>query len=415
MLIEFRVENHRSVANEQVLTFATGRAVGELGEPLREVPGSPAPLATVAAIFGANASGKTNVLDALLWMRHAIVSSQAQWLPDGGVPRQPFAWSGWGAKPTRFEATFLLDGARYRYSFEVDDTVVVSEKLEAWPRGRKQTWVAREGERFRFGELLLGENRVVQGVTRPNALFLSAAAQLRHPQLTPIWRWFADAHPSSWLVRRRWQAAPTAQWLAGMLEAQPALFPLAGQLSDPRSAVLSILRQADMDIADIRVEAEEAAPGRRRHRVFVRHEPAAEAWLPIEDESAGTQAFIQLLPGLFESIGQGRLMVLDELDASLHPKLTRAIVRAFQSRATNSRGAQLVCTTHDTSLMGTLLGDPVLRREEIWFTEKQPSGATEITPCTAFPVRKEENIERGYVQGRYGASPLVGPLAPTAT
>ena len=199
-----------------------------------------------------------------------------------------------------------------------------------------------------------------------------------------------------------------------MLEEQPTLFPLAQRASDPRSAVLEILRQADMDIADVRVEAEDVAPGRKRHRVFVRHESAAEAWLAMEDESAGTQAFIQLLPGLFESIGQGRLMVLDELDASLHPKLTRAIVRAFQSPLANPRGAQLACTTHDTSLMGTLLGEPVLRREEIWFAEKQPTGASILTPCAAFQIRKNENIERGYVQGRYGASPLIGPLVPEA-
>ncbi len=410
MLIEFRVENHRSIADEQTLSFVTGRPADQEDRRSRAAPGCADRLVPVVAIFGANASGKTNVLDALVWMRFAIVSSQAHWLPGQGVPRQPFGWGGWLGRPSKFEATFALEGTRYRYAFEVDNTVVVREQVDAWPSGRKQTWLSREGDKFRFGKHLLGENRVVQDVTRPNALFLSAAAQLRHTQLTPIWRWFADAHPSSWLVRRRWHAGATAQWVAGMLETQPKLFPLSQGAIDPRAALLEILRQADMDIADVRVEAEETRTGPKRHNVFVRHESAGDAWLPIEEESAGTQAFVQLLPGLFESIGQGRLMVLDELDASLHPKLTRAIVHAFQSPLANPHGAQLACTTHDTSLMGTLIGDPTLRRDEIWFTEKQASGATTLTPCAAYHVRKNENLERGYVQGRYGASPLIGPL-----
>lgn len=170
MLIEFRVENHRSIREEQALTMEAGRSSDPDAAHVRVVDGHRTPLVTAAAIYGANASGKSNLLSALAYMRRAVLDSHRFWDPDGGVPRDPFAWGEYRGKPSLFEATFLEEKVRYRYGFVVDDDAILEEWLHAWPRGRQQVWYERDRDRIKFGENLKGENHIVEEVTRPNAL-----------------------------------------------------------------------------------------------------------------------------------------------------------------------------------------------------------------------------------------------------
>ena len=191
MLIELRVENHRSLRDEQVLTLEAGRVGdGEDRRP-RQVVGYPEKLLPVAALYGANASGKSNVLAALRFMRDAVVESQRAWAPDDGVPRDPFGFGPSKEKTSLFEVTILVDDVRYEYAFAVSDDRFIEEWLYAWPHGKKQVWFERDENGISFGDQLKGENRVIEGVTRPNALFLSAAVQLKHVQLLPIFTWFS--------------------------------------------------------------------------------------------------------------------------------------------------------------------------------------------------------------------------------
>ena len=195
MLIEFRVENHRSLRDEQVLTMEAGR-VGDDDDPRpRRVSGYAESLLPVAVLYGANASGKSNVLTALAFMRDAVILSHRSWTPDGGVPRDRFAWGPKRDEPSLFEVSFLLEGVRYQYGFVASDDRFLEEWLHAWPNGKKQVWFEREDDAFKFGEHLRGENKLIGGFTRDNALFLSAAAQLKHPQLTPIFSWFRALQP----------------------------------------------------------------------------------------------------------------------------------------------------------------------------------------------------------------------------
>ena len=113
---------------------------------------------------------------------------------------------------------------------------------------------------------------------------------------------------------------------------------------------------------------------------------------------------------IFESLESGGLLLVDELESSLHPLLGLAIIRLFNSPKTNPRNAQILFTTHDTNLLGNILGEPLLRRDQIWFTEKDKEGATRLYPLTDYKPRKAENLERGYLQGRYGAVPYLGDL-----
>jgi uncharacterized protein len=414
MLIEFRVENHRSIRDEQVLTMEAGR-VGSDDDPIpRAVPGSSNKLLPVVALYGANASGKSNVLSALTFMKEAVMFSHRSWSPDDGIPRDPFAWGQKRSEPSLYEVEFIADGVRYRYGFKLDDRVFLEEWLYAWPNGKKQTWLERDGESFVYGNFLTGENKVIEGVTRTNALFLSAAAQLKHPQLTPLFSWFGGIDTitanHSRAFRSRWDSALAMMINEERETRQPGLFDDV----EPDSLLnrfKSLLKNADTGIIDMRISKKESSqPGRMRSSgLELRHQSDSDdAWLPLEEESRGTQTLFQLALPILRTIQRGRLLVVDELEASMHPNLAEHIVRQFNDPTINSRDAQLIFSTHDTNLLGTLSGTPALRRDQVWLTEKNEQGATVLYPLTDFKPRNDENIERGYVQGRYGAIPYLG-------
>jgi hypothetical protein len=425
MLIEFRVENHRSIRNEQALTMKAGR-VGAPDDPRpRDVDGLDTRLLPVTALYGANASGKSNLLAALDFMWEAIVRSHWFWPPDVGIPRAPFAWGSQTSAPSLFEVTFVQEGTRYQYGFVADDERFLEEWLFAWPTGRKQTWFEREGDDFSFGEHLRGENRLIQQVTRPNALFLSAAAQHRHEQLADVHRWFQAIRTLNVNRRRPGVLADSGpeRWLRQVFEGEGRQLSLFGDDSPVDHAfesVRDLLRAADVGIVDIKLQYRDDDIGARRlrrrlPRVLVRHRSTADdAWLPFDEESHGTQTLFRLAPFLLHALHYGSLLAIDELEASLHPLLALQLVRQFNDPRTNPRNAQLLFTTHDTNLLGTELGEPVLRRDQIWLTEKDDEGATCLYPLTDYKPRKAENLERGYLQGRFGAIPFLGPLAQVA-
>jgi hypothetical protein len=430
MLVEFRVENHRSVRDEQVLTMEEGRVGGADDARPRSIAGHSTRLLPVAALYGANASGKSNVLAGLAFMRHAVVRSHRMWPPEGGIPRDPFAWGPKASEPSLYEVTLLINGVRYQYGFVANDERFLEEWLYAWPQGRKQIWFEREGEAFKFGEHLQGGVRVVEQVTRPNALFLSAAVQHRVEQLKPLYARFRSLQLINVSSSRDLRAATELSelWLSRFINNSSADLPgqltLLEEIPEARSAEVEafreLLRAADVGIVDVKLikeEDDEHSPLRsrrpRRFRVLVKHQSASEeAWLPLEEESKGTLTLFNLAPAVLSVLWTGGILVVDELEASLHPLLGLHIVRQFNDPARNPRNAQLLFTTHDTNLLGTTLGEPALRRDQIWLTEKDKEGASRIYPLTDYKPRKEENLERGYLQGRYGAIPFLGELPP---
>jgi AAA15 family ATPase/GTPase len=428
MLIDFRVENHRSLRDEQVLTMEAGR-VGDESDPRpRQVPGHSEKLLTVASIYGANASGKSNVLAALSFMCEAVVVSHRFWSPDAGeprepfVPRDPFAWGPKKTERSYFEVTFVLDSVRHQYGFEVSDEQFLKEWLYAWPREKKQVWFERENQTFKFGENLRGENRVIEKVTRPNALFLSAAVQHEHPQLLPIFSWFRSfevvnvrggRYPSI--------ASPMASGLAvaRLLEEDESQPTLTQEEEVPKPLLEDfrhLLRQADIGIVDVRVEKNKPDEKRRRFapNFLLKHQSSRDdAWLPLKEESHGTQTLFYMALPVLQTLKKGGVLLIDELERSLHPSLARAIIHRFNDPAANPKNAQVIFTTHDTNLLGTTLGVPALRRDQVWLTEKDAEGATVLYPLTDYKPRKAENLQRGYLQGRYGAIPFLGDFLVT--
>ncbi len=417
MLVEFRVENHRSLRDEQVLTLEAGRAGDESDPRPRRVWGYTEQLLTVAGLYGANASGKSNVLAALSFMREAVVMSHRLWSPDEEpdeppVPRCPFAWGPKRQEPSLFEAVFVLNGVRYQYGFQASDDQFTEEWLFAWPGSRKQVWFERDNQRFKFGGHLKGENRMIELVTRSNALFLSVAAQHNHPQLVDLFTWFrsletVSLQPIRFPYLRAYVASgpsPSSPEpsLARLLENGDERQPLLDGFRD-------LLRQADIGIVDVRLEKIESEDRRRPRRSFaLKHQGEHEdAWLPLREESNGTQTLFYLALPLLRALQRGSVLLVDELERSLHPAMARHIIDRFHDPAANPNNAQLIFTTHDTNLLGTTLGEPALRRDQVWLTEKDAEGATVLYPLTDYKPRKAENVERGYLQGRYGAVPFL--------
>lgn len=419
MLIQFRVENHRSLRDEQVLSMVAADDLDPDDKRLIRRDGLDVALLPAVALYGANASGKSNVLGALGFMRDAVLRSHRLWEPESGTPQEPFALSAKVSEPSLYEVDILLGGTRYRYGFVISAARVEEEWLYAWPQGIEELWFEREEDRFTFGEVFAGENETIRELTRSNSLFLSAAAQNNHAAILPIFKWFRTAR----LELRRVPAVGVPNAESAILEVlfsrQLSLFPEEARQRD-RDAIVRLLRAADVGILDIRVTGQENAhpgyrvrSGLRRQEVFFLHKAEGEeqAWLPLEAESSGTVMLLRIAASLVGVLRAGTLLCIDELEASLHPTLALELVRLFNDPSQNPQGAQLVFTTHDTNLLGNIIGEPALRRDQIWFTEKDQNGATHLYPLTDFHRHEEENLERGYLQGRYGAVPFLGRLS----
>ncbi len=412
MLLEFRLRNYRSFAEEQTFSLVASKDdhLAEENTAPTKVKSIPRALRS-GVVYGANASGKSNLLRALLLMRGVVVKS-ATLKPDQTFNVQPFRLDNeLPSQPTMFEVTVVLDGVRHQYGFEFTPTRIVREWLLVYRTARPQAWFERhfdpksEKDTYEFSSFLTGQKSVWQEATRPNALFLSTAVQLNSEQLTPLHQWF-----SSSLV-----VLPEGGYL-------PFGFS-TNIIQDPEGArsISTLMRSADIAIDTITavkrkglqrefqfdVQTGEAVTrqveGELLIPMFKHHAGKVAAEFELGDESQGTQKLFSLAGPLLDIIDQGKVLVIDELDRSLHPLLVRQIVRTFHDPARSEAGAQLIFSTHDTSLLDTDL----LRRDQIWLAEKTKAQASQLVPLTEFSPRKGEALEKGYLGGRYGGVPIL--------
>jgi len=396
MLLGFRVANALSFCDEQHLSFvatelndgsARPTGIRERGKEILAVP--------VLALYGANAAGKTNVLTALCQMQAAVLGS-LRWFSDPNpVRRVAFALdSTLRAEPSFYEIEIVLaDGVRYTYGLEIDDDRVRGEWLHAYPKGRKQVWFDRADGKIDFpGEGLRGEKLELARRTRSDALFLSVAAQFNHEQLLPIFNWFRN---NLWLIT------------PGTDKGQRENYTRDQVLRDSgfRERITRVLQVADLGITGFDETALSQGEIRLLHRGGTREIP-----LDFGAESLGTRSWFGLIGALLAAFDAGTTVLVDELDSSLHPTMSAEVVHMFSDPEANPRGAQMLFTTHDVTLLHTLLGDDrVLDRDTVWLTEKGTEGATELYPLTSLqpPPRKDDNLFRKYLLGSYGGVPRV--------
>ena len=191
MLLRIGVSNHRSIREGQELSL-TASSLKDRDEGLIACPAAPnGSIVPAVVIYGANASGKTNLIDAIGTMRSMVLESHTKGEPGGGVPRSPFALDATSSTdPSRFEIDFVMGGVRHHYGFEASDKAFESEWLYTFPKGHRRTLFERDGNKFHFGRALSGPNNIIAELTRRNSLYVSAAVQNDHKQLFEVYEFF---------------------------------------------------------------------------------------------------------------------------------------------------------------------------------------------------------------------------------
>lgn len=420
MLIEFSVTNFKSIQATQTLSLAAS-PVSELREqnsfaiPEQGVPR----LLRSAAIYGPNASGKSNLMEAIDFMESFVRESSKEGQEGEPIEVKPFLFNvASRAEPSEFEVLFLQEGIRYQYGFAVNSVRVTHEWLIAYPEGRPQRWFEREfdtavgKENWYFGSKFKGHKTVLQETTRANALFLSTAVQLNNEQLKPVYNWFQQK------LRTIGVGGLEPTYTASLCKTE------AG-----RKKILELLNAADLSIADISVEKKKfdvtdlppSMPqalqeqikkdleGKEFHEVKFLHTVAGTEELvaiDTEDESVGTMRLFAFAGPWLDVLDNGHVLFVDELNNSMHPLMVRFLIGLINNPEINRKNAQLIFSTHDTSV----LDNELFRRDQIWFTEKDATNATRLYPLSDFTPRKGEALEKGYLKGRYGALPYIGDL-----
>ncbi|MGN9841437.1 AAA family ATPase [Nonomuraea sp. H19] len=412
MLLRFRGANHRSFRDEFEVWLAASKFNQGARRPAGLAEDSELAYLPTTAIYGSNASGKSNVLHAIRWMRQAVLNSVHGWSTLDGVPREPYELDPAArADASLFEVDIVLNGDRYVYGFEVSDEQVETEWLHAYPGGqaRRQVWFERDADSddlFAFpGEGLKGPKESLVSQTRPNALFLTVAAAFNQPHLKPIHDWFRH---NLW-------------WISPGRDFEERQSFTRKMLDDPRQRerIIGLLKIADLGVVGTEIDT---LTGELR---LLHQGPNGPVPLSYErQESMGTRSWFAFIGPLLTALDRGAALLVDELDTSLHPLFAADVLRLFQDPAANPNNAQLVCTVHDASLLGrTHLFQP-LERDQVRITVKNRDGISEIYPLTDARPRKSEALDRNYLAGAYGGVPtltvgeiaetLAGPLADPA-
>jgi hypothetical protein len=417
VLIRFEASNYRSMAVPTELSMV---AIDRDRPAARDQPMLGESLLPVAAIFGPNASGKSNFIAAFAWVRDAVQHSLRMW--DDEIPIEPFAFGAGPSKPSEFVIESIIDGIRFEYALEIDREQVLYEGLFHYPEKKRRRIFERDGNELRLQRGLGGLSGTRELLTE-RALALSIARRFDEPLVSNFARDLLRAQTLG-LTQRRPGSFPrtkyssvgspaTLQWFGE--RDQLSLFgdrelPASGLEGADRAQALSLLRLADLGIEDVVIDKQEvsfpeSSEVRTRRRVRLIHRTADErAPLEFAAESEGTRTWFQLIGPVLTALREGSLLLFDELDASLHPTLSAQLIQLFHDTTTNPLGAQLVFTSHDTSLLNHL------NRDEVWLTDKGPDGSTRLGALAEFAgerVRKSQNLENAYLHGRFGALPEI--------
>lgn len=413
MLVEFSVANFRSIKEEIRLSLVAGPGKEHANsiltaESRAETAARPIRLLPSAAIYGANAAGKTNVIRGLKTMHDIVLGSAASGPAE--FPVTPFRFDpACSDQPTAFEVMCIADGVRYQYGFRATRNEVTDEWLYAWPSGRLQVWFERRNREatgepsWKLGGKLTGDRQVWKRATRPQALFLSTAVSLNSTQLLPVFDWF----------RKRLHVAGVGGWSPGFS---------VNYAKNGGADVLGFLAAADLAVTGLRIVEKEIPPDQLPEEmpaelktllaqgkaidIFLQHQPkeGQQAELDLDEESHGTRKMFALAGPWLDSLAEGNVIVFDELHDNLHPALVRFLISRFHNPTANQHGAQLVFATHDTSL----LDRDLFRLDQIWLCERNDRLETSLFSLSDFrPRRGIENLERAYLAGRFGALPYI--------
>ncbi|NOT15910.1 MAG: AAA family ATPase [Methylotenera sp.] len=419
MLIEFKVTNFRSIRETQTLSMVASTDRDLVSNTFDTgVTGLPKLLRS-AAIYGPNAAGKSNIIAALAFVENMVTDSAREAQVGEPIDIQPFRLSSASRdQDTEFELHFAVEGVRYQYGFTLNRERITSEWLTAYPLGAPQRWfqraydVATKKDVYKFSDLF-DEGKLRQeraNYTIANNLYLSVAVQKNSQKLLPVFTWFQK----------------TLQYILSMSHIGSARTARMCLESEGKNQVLAHMNAAGIKVKDVNVDKRifsesdlpEDFPDELKPRVlkemqdavrletrFLYQENESENLIPfdLDDESDGTRALFAFASRWIDMLKNDEVLFIDEIDSSLHPLLVHHLVSLLN--CTNSK-SQLIFTTHDT----TLLSQHMMRRDQVWFVEKDQQQSTQLYSLAEFSPRKNEAIEKGYLNGRYGAIPFLSKL-----
>lgn len=424
MLLEFRVSNYRSFRDQQIFSMLAyprheeGLDTHAFKTSVENIP----PVLKTAAIYGANASGKSNLLKAIQFMRGYVLQTVTNPVSVLNVAFSPFLFDNDSAnKPSSFEITILVDNVRYQYGFSILKGRVLEEYLLAYPQKVAQTWFSRtwnsqtEQYEYTYSTFFKGSKKTWEKMTRDSVLYLSTAVALNNVQLKPIYDWFKDQLVVINDLERLNQNFTVSQI----------------KLGKAKDNIIKLLQSADFSIDDIRLLTKKV-PNKNitidadnqvqvidqeidHDFVSLGHRTDSDVrFLNLEQESLGTQKFFFLAGPILDILTKHVTILFDELDTSLHPKLVEKLIQAFETISNQQEGSQLIFTTHCDGLLENQTSSPkqvpLLRRDQVWFISKNPSHSSEVYSLLDFKVRKNESVREGYRRGRFDAIPLIDQL-----
>ena len=408
MLVDFTIKNYRSFKNESLFSMVAEKKKEDIPNNLFNISeDSDISLLKTAVVYGANASGKSNLLLAFDTLKNFILNSTDLKL-DQEIPYyKPFLLDvETRNQPMLFEIEFITaEPMRYRYSVEFDKTQIISEKLIFFPEKNGRNLFERDGVtgKYSWGRDLKGKKESLTGEVLKNVLFLSKAANNNESdeRLRAIYRYFR----TNFMFHTSADSSRTEVYLTSLK---------MNDLSQKgfNESLIEFLKSADLGISSVRVRKEKTINDLSTkvdigHRVFSRtNETGEDHFFQLQDESAGTIKMFDLAGKIIDTLRNGNVLIVDELDSSFHPLMSEYILSIFNDPVKNPKNAQLIVATHDAYL----LDSEKLRRDQIWFVEKDKYGASNLYSLDEFEkseVRKNVPFDRWYLSGRFGALPLI--------
>ncbi len=415
MIIDFRVKNFRSIREEITLSMLKAQIRGlessNTFAPFDDK--SKMHLLKSAVIYGPNASGKSNIIKAIDTMQEMVLFSYSKYQRGDELPIEPFLLDEiMSEQPTEFELIFIYQNIQYNYGFTATKKKIFEEWLYAYPKGKPQKWFHREEEKWSFGSHFRGNKKLWSESTRENALFLSTAVNMNSEILRPVYDWFKEHLHILSDTKDYWHPSFTYQLYED---------------KKYREKILDFLKVADIDIEGFEFEEKSFDPDKmipkdtpdsikeeiakklkdkKLKTVFSIHtnlQGERVRFSVDKHESDGTKKFISFIGPWIDTLENGYVIVIDELNDNFHPLMVKFLIQLFHNNNINRKNAQLIFTTHETSVMN----QEIFRRDQIWFCDKK-NKATELYSLVEFKARKGvTDIEKAYLSGRYNALPFI--------